>query len=574
MIQYEVSCDSPNQHYIRFKANFPVTKEVKTLHLSAWRPGRYELGNFAKNIREFNVLGAENKPLSFKKTNKSSWEIQTDNTKEIFVEYAYFAAELNAGSSFLDQNQLYVNPVNCFLYSEDLKDEPYRIKLNVSDEWGIACSLTIQEKVLIADSYEELADSPFICSADLAHDSYEIQGIKFHIWINNQKHIDWERIKNDFIKFTKKQLSDFTHFPIPEFHFLIHSLPYSAFHGVEHLKSTVITLGPSYDLFASLYNELLGVSSHELYHVWNVKSIRPIDMHPYDFQKENYSRLGYVYEGVTTYLGDLYLLKSGVFKLDTYLKEFSKQLQKHFDNPGRFNYSVADSSHDTWLDGYVAGAPGIKVSIYTEGCLLAFVADIKIRKATNNEFGIEEVMKRLYFDFALQGKGYTEADYRGVLENVSGVSFESYFDDFINGTTSYHELIKEALSYLGLELIQKPSPLYTEFRLGLKLLSKGRNYSVYSIYPGSPADIGGLSIGDELISVNGMQLNADINQWLNYFEADVKTITLIREGRIIECVLPEKDLSYYLMHEVKIPKEIPESNLNNLKRWGEEGIEF
>jgi predicted metalloprotease with PDZ domain len=295
-------------------------------------------------------------------------------------------------------------------------------------------------------------------------------------------------------------------------------------------------------------------------------------MFPYDFEKENYSKLGYVYEGVTTYLGDLYLLKSGVFNLDSYLKEFNKQLQKHFDNPGRFNYSVSQSSFDTWLDGYNAGAPGRKVSIYTEGCLLAFIADIKIRKATNNEFGIEEVMKRLYFDFALQGKGYSEADYRGVLENVSGVSFESYFEDFINGTTSYHELINEAFSYLGLELIQKPSPLYTEFKLGLKLLSKGKNYSVLSIYPGGPADSGGLSIGDELISVNGMQLNADINQWLNYFDADVKTITLIREGKIIECVLPEKDHRYYLIQEVKIAKEISESNLNNLKCWGEDGI--
>ena len=572
MIQYDVYSDSPNLHYIGFKAVFPIKKSETILKISAWRPGRYELGNFAKNVRNFKVSNLEGEPIEFQKTDKSSWLIQSGNLEEIIVEYEYFAAELNAGSSFLDQNQLYVNPVNCFLYSDELKDEPYHVKLHISDSWKVACSLTIQDNILKAANYEELADSPFICSADLAHDSYEIQGIKFHIWFNNQKYIDWERIKNDFIQFTNKQLTDFTHFPASEFHFLIHSLPYSAYHGVEHLKSTVITLGPSYEIFGALYSELLGVSSHELYHVWNVKSIRPVEMFPYDFEKENYSKLGYVYEGVTTYLGDLYLLKSSVFNLDSYLKEFNKQLQKHFDNPGRFNYSVSQSSFDTWLDGYVAGAPGRKVSIYTEGCLLAFIADIKIRKATNNEFGIEEVMKRLYFDFALQGKGYSEADYRGVLENVSGVSFESYFEDFINGTTSYHELINEAFSYLGLELIQKPSPLYTEFKLGLKLLSKGKNYSVLSIYPGGPADSGGLSIGDELISVNGMQLNADINQWLNYFDADVKTITLIREGKIIECVLPEKDQRYYLIQEVKIAKEISESNLNNLKCWGEDGI--
>jgi predicted metalloprotease with PDZ domain len=130
-------------------------------------------------------------------------------------------------------------------------------------------------------------------------------------------------------------------------------------------------------------------------------------------------------------MGDLMLYKSGVFDLNHYLVELNAQLEKHFDNFGRFNYSVAESSFDTWLDGYVAGVPGRKVSIYTEGCLLAFIADVKIRKATNNNFGIEEVMKRLYFEFALQGKGYTKEDYQGLLETVSGISFQEYFNDLV-----------------------------------------------------------------------------------------------------------------------------------------------
>ena len=132
-------------------------------------------------------------------------------------------------------------------------------------------------------------------------------------------------------------------------------------------------------MFGRLYSELLGVSSHELYHAWNIKTIRPKAMHPYRFREENYSRLGYIYEGVTTYMGDLYLLKSGVFTLSEYLKELEQQFQRHFDNPARFYTSVGDSSFDTWLDGYISGAPGRKLSIYVEGCLLAFVTDFMIR---------------------------------------------------------------------------------------------------------------------------------------------------------------------------------------------------
>ena len=572
MIKYDVYCDSPNQHYIRFKAVFPVTKSETILKISAWRPGRYELGNFAKNVRNFKVFNSQGKPIEFQKTDKSSWLIQSGNLEEMVVEYECFAAELNAGSSFLDETQLYVNPVNCFLYSADFKDETYLINLSIPNDWKITCSLPFENKALKAKNIEELADSPFICSSNLSYDSYEVQGIKFHLWFNNQRQIDWNRLKTDFVKFTSKQLADFTHFPASEFHFLIHSLPYSAYHGVEHLKSTVITLGPSYEIFGALYSELLGVSSHELYHVWNVKSIRPVEMFPYDFEKENYSKLGYVYEGVTTYLGDLYLLKSGVLNLGSYLKEFNKQLQKHFDNPGRFNYSVSQSSFDTWLDGYVAGAPGRKVSIYTEGCLLAFIADIKIRKATNNKFGIEEVMKRLYFDFAQKGIGYSENDYREILEKVSGKSFEDYFLNNVNGTKPYDNLINESLEYLGLELIHKPSTSFAESKLGFRIVSKGKNAVVQSIYPGSPSAIGGLCVGDEIIALNGSQLNNDLDKWLKYFENDDLKLSVFRDGKLLGVTLITGFDFFYPKFEVKQNKNITESQLVNLKFWGEDGI--
>jgi predicted metalloprotease with PDZ domain len=539
--------------------------------MSAWRPGRYELGNFAKNVRCFKIYNSEGELIQFQKTDKNSWKIQSENTNEVIVEYEYFAAELNAGSTYLDGTQLYINPINCFLYSDDLKQESYQLKLNIPDEWRIACSMQNENKILVAENFEELADSPFICSANLSRESYEVEGIKFHVWFNNQKQIDWNRLKIDFIKFTSKQFEDFTHFPSSEFHFLIQSLPYSAYHGVEHLKSTVITLGPSYDIFGALYNDLLGVSSHELYHVWNVKSIRPTDMFPYDFDKENYSRLGYVYEGVTTYLGDLYLLKSGVFNLKTYLKEFNKQLQKHFDNAGRLNYSVTESSFDTWLDGYTAGAPGRKVSIYTEGCLLAFIADIKIRKATKNKFGIEEVMKRLYFEFAIKGKGYTEDDYLGILEHFSGESFESYFSYFVHGTHSYENLVNESLDYLGLQLIQNPSSSFSESKLGIKTLSRGKNAVVQSIYPGSPADLAGLSIGDEIFAVNGMQLNLDLDKWLFYLESDHFSLDLFRTGKVLKIDILVENRNYFCNWLVRPLKNITENQIKNLIAWAEDG---
>ena len=548
---------------------FPVDENKTIIHLPSWRPGRYELGNFAKNIKNFKVFNDQNKAVNFHKINKDSWEISSNETKYIKIEYQYYANELNAGSSYFDEQQLYVNPVNCFLYAEGKEQFPISLELNIPENYTIASSLVQENNFLLAENFDELADSPFICSENLEKQTYSVADTNFHIWFNNQLNIPWERVIDDFRNFTKKQIEDFGEFPVSEYHFLIQSLPYLAYHGVEHLKSTVITLGPSYDLFENRYDELLGVSSHELYHVWNVKSIRPKELLPYNFKKENYSELGYIYEGITTYLGDLYLLKSGVFSLENYLKELSAQFQKHFDNPGRFAYSVAQSSFDTWLDGYVPGVPGRKVSIYTEGCLLALVIDVKIRKATNNKRGIEEVMKRLYYNFAQNNKGYTEKDFIDQLENICGYSFQDFFNDYVHGTTPYETILLEALDFIGLELIQTPSNSYSEANLGMKTVNQANHLLISAIYPGSPADMAGLSLGDELIALNTIKLNHDLDSCLNYFDASSKTLSFFRNGKLLQLTLPEVNRFFYLYHKIHKKVNLTPNQEKAIFAWSE-----
>ncbi len=568
-IFYTIDCDNSQQHFIKIKVQFPVDKNKTIIHLPSWRPGRYELGNFAKNIKNFKVFNDQNKAVNFHKINKDSWEISSNETKYIKIEYQYYANELNAGSSYFDEQQLYVNPVNCFLYAEGKELFPISLELNIPKNYTIASSLVQENNFLLAENFDELADSPFICSENLEKQTYSVADTNFHIWFNNQLNIPWERVINDFRNFTVKQIEDFGEFPVSEYHFLIQSLPYLAYHGVEHLKSTVITLGPSYDLFENRYEELLGVCSHELYHVWNVKSIRPKELLPYNFKKENYSELGYIYEGITTYLGDLYLLKSGVFSLETYLRELSKQFQKHFDNPGRFAYSVAQSSYDTWLDGYVPGVPGRKVSIYTEGCLLAFVMDAKIRKATNNKRGIEEVMKRLYYNFAQNNKGYKEKDFIDQLKNICGYSFQDFFNDYVHGTTPYETILLEALDYIGLELIQTPSNSYSEANLGMKIVNQSNHLLISAIYPGSPAEMAGLSLGDELIAVNKIKLNNDLDACLNYFDASSKKLSFFRNGKLLDITMPEVNRFFYLYHKIHKKVNLTPNQEKAIFAWSE-----
>lgn len=567
MTTFTFSIENASQQYIHISAQFEVSEEVTFIQLPSWRPGRYELGNFAKNVRNFEVFDEKNQRLVFQKANKDCWAVETKNIQRITVNYNFFANVINAGSSYLDVRQLYVNPVNCCVYTNEVFNSPVEIKLNIPEHWEVASSMEKTATGFQVADIEELLDTPFIASEQLQHRDYTSNGVLFHVWFNGEVKPNWDRLLSDFQKFTDAQIKKFTEFPVKEYHFINLILPYKSYHGVEHQKSTVISLGPSYDVFGELYKELLGVSSHELYHTWNVKAIRPIEMFPYNFTKENYSKLGYLCEGVTTYLGDLFLFKSGVFTEKQYFEEFTEQLQKHFDNFGRFNYSVAESSFDTWLDGYELGAPNRKVSIYTEGCLLAFVTDVEIRRANDDKFGIDEVMKYLYFNYALEGKGVSEADYQAAIENIAGCSFQWLFDDYINGKKPFESIITNALEHLGFELDHEPSKSYTQSRLGLKTIPSGKDFIVHQMYPGSPAEIGGLMQGDRITAVNGFACDGELDKWLNYFDDDVKTVSVNRANAIIDVTFPEVNRNFYTDYSVKRIADLTRKQIVAYERW-------
>jgi predicted metalloprotease with PDZ domain len=550
MIHYTFSAQNPAQQYIVITTQFDTNQTSEIIQLASWRPGRYELGNFAKNVKGLKVFNENGKLLVANKINKDTWKIETENAKRITVEYQFYAPDLNAGSTYLSKDQLYVNPVNCCLWVHGKETQPCEIDLKIPAQYNIATSLKQKGQKLFAANYDELADSPWIASANLQHGEYFINDVKFNICFQGEIKIDWERIKKDFTAFTDKQIEKFTEFPVEEYHFLFQIVPYKAYHGVEHERSTVILLGPSYDVFDAIYKELLGVSSHELYHTWNVKAIRPIEMFPYDFSKENYSQLGYLCEGVTTYMGDLFLFKSGVFTFEQYALELNNQLQKHFDNFGRFQYSVAQSSFDTWLDGYVPGAPNRKVSIYTEGCLIAFATDAFIAKNSNEKYKLDDAMKALYFDFFLQGKGVSEDDYKQTVERFAGAKMDKIYTNFIHGTAPFESMLTETFEYLGLEMKHKPSTKYSFAKLGFKSIPQGSNFIVKSIYPESPADASGMMLEDEIIAINSYNCGGELDKWLNYFEMDKKIISVSRKGQLIELSLSEMNRNFYLEYNV------------------------
>lgn len=538
-MRYIVKAENPHEHYIDIE--FIVDKvdvDVLEVQLPAWRPGRYELGNFAKNVQKWGAFNENGKALKFAKSKKDRWEVQTKGVSTVHIRYNYYANELNAGSSMLDEDQLYVNPVNCFLYVPAREGEKCVVELDVPKNYQVATGLKkVSKHKFSAQDFQQLADSPFIASAGLQHRAFEEGGVKFHIWFQGEIKPHWDKVERDFRKYTQAQLDAFGDFPVKEYHYLNQIAPYKVYHGVEHQNSTVVALGPSYDVMGpALYDELLGVSSHELYHTWNVKNIRPVEMMPYDFTGENYNRSGYVTEGVTTYMGDLMLLRGRVWTPDRYLKEFSRMVQRHLDNFGNRNLSVADSSFDTWLDGYVAGIPNRKVSIYVEGCMVSFMIDVLTISATGGKASLHTIMKEMYERYGKTGIGYSEEDYRTVIETVSGLSFKKFFNSYVWGTKSMLKQLQDCLDMIGCNLVKLPSSKANESKYGFKVQEGANGSKVLAIHPDSPtADI--LTKDDVIASVNGFAVNSDLEKWINYFAKDEIRVNFLRAGKLRKAIL-------------------------------------
>jgi predicted metalloprotease with PDZ domain len=361
----------------------------------------------------------------------------------------------------------------------------------------------------------------------------------------------------------------FGNLPCKEYHFLFHFVPYFLRHGVEHGNSTVITMGPAADFQQeSLYLDLLGISCHELFHTWNVKNIRPIEMLPYDFTRENYSEQGYVYEGVTTYYGDSLLWRSGSLSTEDWLEVIQDHVQDYVMNHGRYNLSVAQSSWDTWLDGYVAGIPWRKVSIYNEGFLIALMCDLILLHQSNGETSLDVAMKLFYERFGKQQRGYAKADYLNLLNELTDYDFTGLFHFYVNGTEDYLPAIRQVLSYAGVELLESPSSKWSEVNLGVSLDESNQKVLVSAVVPDSPADLCGLWYSDEIIAVNGIAPYKNVQQLMRMYSEDIELIVL-RKGKSVAVRIAPNGTTWVMKYRCSRISETSPQQATILQRWKE-----
>lgn len=579
MITYFISYQNPHKKLIDFEAHIShISSDAIELQLPTWRSGRYQLQYYAKNIQYFTVTDTNDQAIRFHKTTKDRWKVYTSGVETIKVKYNYYAAQLDAGSSWLDEEMLYINFSNCLLYVEGRIQEEYEINISLPSTYKVVCGLEKSATALPqnhvclkAKNFYQAIDAPMLASEHIQHRTYQVpnSGTIFYTWFYGNCKPNWEKLIADFQAFTQKQIEIFGSFPEEEYHFIFLIPNFPVYHGVEHYNSTVIVLGADESFDTDyFYDNILGISCHELFHAWNICKIKPKELTPYNFTEENYFRTGFVVEGITTFYGDWLLARSGVWSKEQYFRELKTFFKRHFYNFGRLNMSVADSSFDLWLDGYVAGIPNRKVSIYVEGAVACLILDLEIRQATQYQKSMDDVMRLLWERFGKKQIGYSLEDYIDLVNEVAGKDLKSYFDFCIFGANDLAAYLDKMLKVIGCELFTSYSQSSYIRTFGFIAALQNGELTVELIAPNSPADRQ-MALKDKIVMIDGQPIlkNGELPQNELFEGKQQVSLTVMRNGKNKEIYLETDGNLYLPEYELREMDSRTEEQINAMEKW-------
>lgn len=573
---YRIESLEPNLHMylITVSVSNPDAQPTIDFILPAWRPGRYQIQNYAANVQEFKAKSGDTS-LAFEKIDKQTWRVFTQGKSKVSVQYKYYAGgQLDAGNSYVGRDEIYFNGSNLFVYTEATRFKPVRLYIDYPKGWKVATQLerTDNPHIFTAETYDDLIDAPTLISPTMVTYEIKVKRATIYICFKDKAGLggyifNEATIKRDIAAVVEAQFNLMQDVPFKTYHFIYHILPIPFAHGVEHKNSTSIVLGPA-DKMNENYGRFISITSHEFFHVWNIKRIKPKEFMPYDYTKEGYTPMLYVSEGFTSYYGDLTLVRSKVWTAQNYLNDVADGITNLQNTYGRKVQSLALSSFDAWLSGYGAGRANSTISFYSKGELVGMILDLELRHRTKNKHSLDDVMRCLNEEFAKKNRGFSAKDFQEVVERFAGSSMQSFFDDYINGTEELP--FETALGYAGLDLQKMLSPQpYTGITTGVE----NEFPVVKSVVPESPGALIGLDNGDMLIALNdSFLMKQSLSAVLARFKAgDSVKVTIQRDGKLHEKTMRLEGNYLYTISKKKNPtrlqREICESWL--ACKWNE-----
>lgn len=525
-VEYRISWPEPHAHLFHVEAWFPgPLPEVLTLRMPVWNPGSYLVREFARQVRGFQAFSPSGAALAARKIDKASWSV-SGATDGVRLRYQVFAHELSVRTSHLDASHAFWNGVTLFVYADETRRRKARLTVDAPAGWTVSCTLNrvgAGDREWWADDYDHLVDCP-VEAGTHRRSMFEVDGIPHEVALWGDGNVELAATTEALRSLVAAARDVMGGLPYERYLFIVH-LAERRGGGLEHRDSCVL----NYPRFGfrprRSFEEFLDLASHELFHVWNVKRIRPTRFAPYDYTRENVTDLLWAMEGITDYYAPLICRRAGLLSPERYLEMLGESLTQLARTPGRAVHSLEEVSRDAWIRLYRADedTPNSSVSYYLKGHVVAAMLDLEIRARSGDRASMDTVMRGLAAD-ARGGGTIPEGGFGELVRRHAGVDVEDLLDAYVRSTTEIDPARHLALA--GLTASSRPRegaddrggrapsapaagepPQADGPHLGASFREEGGRVTVAFVANGGPAERAGLYAGDEIVAASGYRVS-------------------------------------------------------------------
>jgi predicted metalloprotease with PDZ domain len=585
-IQHKVSFSDRQSQYADVSLQLAVSSEQTELAMPNWIPGSYLIRDFAGQLERFQAFGENDQALMVEKTAKNRWTINTAGVKTLRVQYSVWAGELGVRANYVSPDFALLNGAGLFLYNEETRDLPQTVAISLPDTWSkIYTSLVEDGESYLAQNYDELVDSPFLLGNAPSY-AFNVDE-QDYLLVNQGETAMWDGSKSaqDVASVVSAAQNFWGTNPLDRAYVFLNIIAQGG-GGIEHDYSTVLMTDRWRMKKRQEYIGWLSLVSHEFFHVWNVRRMRPQALIRYNYEQETHTRELWLAEGITSYYGNLLLARSGLITVEEYLAELAGGFHQYETRLGSQIQTVEQASFDTWVKAYkpTANSRNSTVSYYGKGSLIGFVTDMLIRQKTDHRFSLDDLMRKMYEQYGpagSKGRGYPPGTFENLLEEMTDADTRQWVESWLD-TTSDPD-IDLALQWYGLELerfparsaaleADKPEPV----DFGLIWSSDSTALVVESVINGGAAAQTGILPGDEILAINQERVNkGNIEDIITRLVVgDTAEFLLARHG----LVLPKFDISpspatsdKYL---ITVSENIDENQKSHLSAWLATELDF
>jgi predicted metalloprotease with PDZ domain len=563
-IEYKLGMPRPWTHLLEVELTLQgVAASTASLDflMPVWRTGRYVVFDFAGGVQEFSAADGAGAPLRWSKTDKSTWRVEKGRATGVTIRYKVYANEFEQRTRGLNDEHAFIDGCAVFMFLPQCRSLPLTLTVLPYRDWHVTTGLDVlpgERFKFRAPHYDYLVDCPLEIGNQNDFE-FEVEGKKHVLTIFGSGNYDPQKMIADISRIVRINKEFWGELPYDRYVFMLH-LGLDGGGATEHINSTIMQTGPFGFRNPNSYRGFLGLVSHEFFHTWNVKQLRPKGILPYDYTKENYVKELWIAEGTTSYYGGLLMFRSGFNPIQTAPDWIANTVYQDRVRPGNRVQSATEASFDSWIKGRgIQQAYNSDADIYGKGAAVSLLLDLEIRQRSNNKCSLDDVMRTLYKRFPLSGQGYTVDDLQSVAGKLAGNDLKKFFDDFVHGTAPVDW--EHSLSYAGLQLQARDSERMPW--LGIQTAERENRTRVTGILAGSPAYDAGVDVGDEIIALNGLRVRtSDLQDRLaDYKPGDKVKLTILRRDRLreFEMTVRLQDVPPYRATKVEQPTPLQKS---------------